>query len=1057
MSTKTLGSVFTDVLKAKAKDAEVFNYNDIGDFSKLWRKDVSDCGKPVIIVWDGVGQISGTDDVKAASPGDGMLVRHMTPLDWALAFSIRALDNGKGQTNSANPPRIQIIDLSGRVHDSWALRMRHQLLAEMPWVTLHAPLQIGERRSRYMHIIPPDGAGAADNNSLFIQSEANGLTHNPERQASNSNPSQVMELKKLARQWPAALDQTRDHHDLNNILGPDIITKWLRNSRSPTPVDETAIDKLTTAQAFIIRQEWMGMLQSGDGKDDPIDTVSATSLDVLAIDDEIRNGWDEVLKHLTKIYTSPSTSTEGAENSIFQIAISPDLKRKLYGCKDPHGLLRCLGMNVESKPVNTDCYTVRNFDSPIPASTGPWLMVLDLHLFSGEEEQQWIQCLADIARALVDVSGLAWKGFSLQEIEAVIKWCSSPGSGSGYDTALSLFPRLCALRWPGVPILVFSATGRRTLVSKLAAYGNIFLASAKPNVFVGDSSDQIGVFSDSFRREYNSAMGLISLQEQLITLQKRSVERPVRGSDGKCKLYRHLTIAIDESGNFHDDSCSSIGGVVVDVEGSSPNDAQANSFRFFEKLREKGVNFYDHPPAYTELKEIGKFDSKWRIISKDSAISKEVAQVLTGTMAEIGAFRCVLPKEIYYKKNESSDGVYLKWLGTTLELLLAEYLDSVGYNLESTKLSIWLPTRSTSGGSEDAAMALDQSFHYAKDKNGRSTLMTETIGGHSVGYSLLANALAGRRRGDEILKVVKGIKVRKIPYYKDGSYKSAIHWYCKDCNKYAGVPKNNDKRVPDRGNLKKVPVKPSDAKDLSYSYCNRHPDVFLGADYSVAAHLADASLDNAPDIFPNDELGADNIVFDRSFDVLADECLSDFLQTCRLFDSDREGDGFKLACKHAFFASGLNSRTSEKVKAPLELRLIEELKEHSQRVDGNMIIELAGLSLRAGQQLTPSAQARGQKNNLGDQRESHDQKLVQIRILLMSGSTAPEDALKTIATLIPEEIANLLIRSVMSRSAAKKTIQWTLTLADGADGREVSKVLRSVESPRRFWQTVIYP
>ena len=130
--SNTLGRSFKEALKKidqNQNQIAIYDYCDGEDFKKLWPLGTNQLGKPhIIIVWDGRGW---SDD-----RNENLLAPHLTPMDWALAFSIEVLGS-----NSATDTSIHIVDLTGEEHDKeWAMRMRHQLLVEMPWVKLYAPL-----------------------------------------------------------------------------------------------------------------------------------------------------------------------------------------------------------------------------------------------------------------------------------------------------------------------------------------------------------------------------------------------------------------------------------------------------------------------------------------------------------------------------------------------------------------------------------------------------------------------------------------------------------------------------------------------------------------------------------------------------------------------------------------------------------------------------------------------------------------------------------------------------------------------------------------------------
>ena len=116
----SLGQSFKDALNtiAEAEDAsiEIYDYCDECDLQNLWALSEP---QHIIIVWDGR-----KNEIK------------QTPMRWALDFSIKMLDS-----NPKADISISIVDLTGEKHDQeCGMRMRQELLAEMPWVKLYVPL-----------------------------------------------------------------------------------------------------------------------------------------------------------------------------------------------------------------------------------------------------------------------------------------------------------------------------------------------------------------------------------------------------------------------------------------------------------------------------------------------------------------------------------------------------------------------------------------------------------------------------------------------------------------------------------------------------------------------------------------------------------------------------------------------------------------------------------------------------------------------------------------------------------------------------------------------------
>ena len=140
----TKSAYYADVLGKTCTSAKVFDYGNKEHFLALWSEER---GTPIvlnemngrkilIVVWDGHLPEDKQSPVQVHA--------HLTPMDWALAFSIKTLTLSKqGSIRPEDTPfDVRIVDLSSVIHapESWAMWMRHQLLAEMPWVTLYAPL-----------------------------------------------------------------------------------------------------------------------------------------------------------------------------------------------------------------------------------------------------------------------------------------------------------------------------------------------------------------------------------------------------------------------------------------------------------------------------------------------------------------------------------------------------------------------------------------------------------------------------------------------------------------------------------------------------------------------------------------------------------------------------------------------------------------------------------------------------------------------------------------------------------------------------------------------------
>lgn len=931
-AASTLGGLFKAALeKATNGSAAIYDYGDKDDFLKLWGSGdgaaapLSEAnGKTaVIVVWDGRPL---ADDPKAST-----LSRDLTPVDWALAFSIKAL----GDANIAARANfhIHILDLTGKDHDTWAIRMRPQLLFQMPWVTLHAPLlsktaagEIALYRKGYRPLLGEGG--------LFEEAGNGGWTLKPGKTTLGTvfNQGLGKDLSGLARQWTATLIQSHDHHDLNNLIGPSIISGKPSAAAGPSILGLHA------------KLEWMGLLgnddetggDGGKGAGPGVLLQGIGPLDILAIDDELNNGWHGVLHKLLGL--------EGEASSVPSAAgeiglIGQNKFTRMYGSTSPEVLSSFLGMNGGGNAAAG--YRERIFDSPMPPGsdgedTKPWALVLDLHLFSGSAERSWFTRLVEVAKSAGPKTRLAWPGFD-DEIEDLSKWLNGETAATdspAYDTALSLFPRLCALRWPCVPIIVFSGTGRRNLIAKLADYGNIFLASPKPNVLTGDARERIGAFKGSLQKELKSAAGLVKVQRKLVRLHtwEKSIKRGTgdNGSDFPSQAkHHHLTIAIDETGP-RGGPTEAIGGVLLLTAGPNESEAMNASVDFQERLRSGGVYFYylapwyfEHSPPTAGAVVAGEVKNKGTNVRNELETVRE-GFAAAGGWARLGAFRYTLPtpRSPVHDDGAFSDEAYVRGLSRVVEIMLAEFLPSLGFSWESTTLSVWLPSKQSSDFPDPGVARRHAGKYDFRHVPGRYNL--ETIGGWGSAYSTLLRAVGARARFEKILSSIRSIKTRTIPYSRGGR-QSALHWHCPWCGR-VHYPREDDSRTcnPRVGG--------------AAAPCNET----IIADYSVLLHLADELVGMGQFARGYRDCLDPNFCFDVS--ERDDGRLLDFLQSARLFDRGLPADGFKLAYGRDFFLDGL--QRGELPKAVIQDRLVRELAEHSKSVAGNTLIELAGLSAR---------------------------------------------------------------------------------------------------------------
>ncbi|MEW8056628.1 MAG: hypothetical protein AB2796_15010, partial [Candidatus Thiodiazotropha sp.] len=208
--------VTSAIRNALGDTVDLLDYGEHSDFSRLWEIPISDISSPIvhknrpcIIVWDGAAWIEQDQDGRQVAP-------YLTPLDWALHAVIHDPDGNRPFGCSG----IHIVDVSCKDHDAWAFCMRFQLLAEMPWVTLHAPL-LTAYRNGYRPILGADGL-------LDRHARGGWQLSAPAVAAGNAwNALSPQSAGRLRNLWVNELARPEGRHELSNLMGPLILANGM--------------------------------------------------------------------------------------------------------------------------------------------------------------------------------------------------------------------------------------------------------------------------------------------------------------------------------------------------------------------------------------------------------------------------------------------------------------------------------------------------------------------------------------------------------------------------------------------------------------------------------------------------------------------------------------------------------------------------------------------------------------------------------------------------------------------------------------------------------------
>lgn len=581
-----LGELYKKALE-KTFVNQITVYDYATDFETLWKKDSQGApailqnlkDNPLMIVWDG----NKPQTSKTPGNADVLLEKHLTPLDWALSLSIQAIEDRKVPSIS-----IHLIDITaGQFEEYWAIRMRYQILADMPWIRLYTPLKFKfdnyelflihenvmaldevniDETIITINMDKPSGDGENDDKlsnisfknkikrklgGLFMdlgkrwissEFQGNGNNDTNEKNSSdtstNNDPKQFAlfinrngswiinenvcdktiancttyglgtKLKNLAAQWASSLIQSNDHHDINNVIGPDIIAKG-ESERAGMP------------GAFLNRLSWSGIKLDESKNWTPWEAEAAArnelfgnSISVLVVDDNLQQGWGRFVCRLFGNQQFDEDCVFSQDN--FSNLNKNNPKIRIQGCLTAKPIIQFL--------EKAD-FMRRNFSSQITDGRKfSEIILLDLRLYTDETQaRECLKNLLSIFKKKIENSDqerLAWPKISLDEIQAINDWLNGSPVGLSFipDQALLLLPKLLSLALPITPIILFSSTGQARLREPLKSYQNIFTGFEKPRVL--SSPDMVLSSILILKDELEKAVKMMRLRLQLAHAQR---------------------------------------------------------------------------------------------------------------------------------------------------------------------------------------------------------------------------------------------------------------------------------------------------------------------------------------------------------------------------------------------------------------------------------------------------------------------------------------------------------------------------------------------------------
>lgn len=538
----------------------IVNYSS--DFEDLWCRALDTDEPPfgeltdLVVLWDGQGQ---------SEPSDAMLLPHLTPLDWALLYSIRACDGpARGGVS------IHIVDLTGaQFREAYAIRQRHQWLAEMPWVGLYGALTPAEL-TRMHHRKGYRTLYSSTDIAKSLLRPARGseagyefnASHDLARLPRAGNGRLRARLTDLLAAWANSLPNSRDHHDLNNIVGPAILTGSVDGDTSYAMAKKVIALPWWEAGANEFRATglfpWKESAQWFDRK-----------LSVLVVDDEVHKGWGQFVQ---QVFGDPDPARacirllDNAEELVSFLEASAVYDRRDY----------CASL---SSPADEGQATAE-------------IVFLDLRLTQDDDAlRRQSSRLLEVVDRFDDVASPAWEYINEEDVQLVREWCrtqSADDLGPARDKARLLLPMLLSLALPLTPIVLFSSTGQSWIKSRLKPYQNILTGFEKPRILAG--FEAIASALDALRDALaDDAIPMLRLRLRLAHAQAAiRVADAARASAGKV-VGDHIEVYADETEPVGGGSIVS-GVVVAGYESrGAANRLQNTFYREFVKADDRRV------------------------------------------------------------------------------------------------------------------------------------------------------------------------------------------------------------------------------------------------------------------------------------------------------------------------------------------------------------------------------------------------------------------------------------------------------------------------------------
>ena len=788
----------------------------------------------VIIAWEAAPE-SGTQEIR--------ILRHVTPLDWALSISDDLL---KLKPEDFPQLRIIIVDgYSSKFQDSgsggfrgcgvFAVDMQDSIKAAMPW------LQVMPR------------AGIATCRALMesLASDPDNFQHLKDVGAGHRN-----QVQSLNYAWQAMTASTDEGHSINNVVGPLLLLG------DPVLAGRPLVGALLTEHAPWIDWkdgDWKKKLERlGGGK---------TKLKLLVLDDQWQDGWGEVIcKAVGVEFDSTAKDQANRFIAIGSKKVSGNvIQVKACGTAD---WLFDIG-----KPLSST--SDQRFKLQLDDGREYWqeILFLDLRLFSSksvEEEAKFIGTLVECAKQIQnrEKGKLPWSGFEEDELKRIEAWVEGKKhdrKDSSYHEALTLLPRIISLLDLSYPVIFFSSTGRREIVESFKEHSNIITDFDKPRLTGVLADDVASQSASNFVRGFDSATNMLLTRiicKELSAVPLGSFDRT--GND-ESNRYTYVELYVDESGGNANKFF--VGGCYAVFTGVSALKARKKADAFDDALVESGIRYFD---------AFGVGPTPCRIKKKKQTVESELLSAMGADENKQCKPICLgwlrITSDPYRDSKiegdildpKSIDNLFRLSLSSLIEIFLFETVPEIMNDSSENgiEVSVFAGTRVKFLSGKDKKTnkkCHSDNFRFGIDsiKTRKGDYLQFSVSREAV-YPIVSDALSSHDKGIRIHRAV-GIK---LPYKGEKPTEFPEIFLCRKCGEMTQIRARDD---VEKGKLK---------SPLICTACGN--SVNLRPDYRALHYLADEILSN----FPSEDKSS---IYDSAFSTYSapgqfDDILNEDLQ-----------------------------------------------------------------------------------------------------------------------------------------------------------------------------------